>query len=107
MRALCRLSAAAIAAGAFAFGAAATAAPAQVKITGKETSLANHSTYNSPIGDLPPAPKPGPVQYRNSFTCLPDGAAAPRETIAIHGQHDLGSTRAGARRPSPAYRSGK
>lgn len=107
MPALGRLSAAAIAAGAFAFGAAATTATAQVKITGKETMRVDHSTLGGPVSDLPPAPKPGPVQYSNSFTCIPDGAAAPRETIAIHGQYELRSARAGARRPSPAVRSGR
>ncbi len=107
MPALGRLSAAAIAAGAFAFGAAATTATAQVKITGKETMLANHSTHGGPVGDLPPTPKPEPIPYSNSFTCIPDGAAAPRETIAIHGQYDLRSARAGARRAAPALRSGR
>lgn len=43
------------------------------------------------------------VRYNNSFECIPDGAPAPNETITIHGQYDLRSTRAGRPvRPTPA-----
>ena len=74
MSAMRSLSAVALVAGAFVLGAA--AATAQVKITGKETNLANHSAYGGPAGDLPPAPKiatapaagpegNGPMQLKN------------------------------------------
>lgn len=88
-----RIARLALVAGAFALGAA--SASAQVKIGGKEANLANHSTYGGTAGDLPAAPKTnGPAQYCNSFTCIPDGASAPAETITIHGPYDLRSTRA-------------
>jgi hypothetical protein len=110
------LSAAALVAGALVLGA--TAASAQVKITGKEPSLANHGTYQPSLNDLPSPPEfaapetaapnaaapkaVAPSAYCNSFACIPDSASGPDETITIHGQYDLPPSRAAriGRRPT-------
>lgn len=110
-----RLSAAAFIAVALALG---SGAAAQVKIGGKEVMLANNSSYQPSLNDLPapptlataPAERPGgSVRYSNSFECIPDSAPAPGETITIDGQYDLQSTRAArpVRRPTPTRLSGK
>lgn len=119
MPALRSLTAVAFVAGALGL---APGAAAQVKIGGQEVMLSNKSTYQPSLNDLPAppaiaapnaspnaaAPKSnGPGGYCNSFTCIPDSASAPDQTITIHGQYDRPSPRAArlGRRPAVKIQS--